>query len=167
MVQFLNRADTLNKENYLSTQIIARQPINIPEGHVLKAVKDSYTNISFIKIGNGRLNRKSKMESIDLLKEMETMTKAEIITINTLKDNLVWEFNVLTGVNECKGISYIPSKYFQTKGSQLTFQKGMKLLKDKQLAIKLSRGNYMLNPLAVIPSLTNEALKIWGESTTT
>jgi hypothetical protein len=149
----------------LSTQIIATPTINLPKDHVLKVVKDTFTDISFIKIGNGRVNRKSKMKSIDLLKETETMTKSELVTINILKDNMVWETNPITGVLECKGVSYIPTKFFETKAKQLNFQKGMKLLKDKNLAKKISRGNYMLNPLAIIPSLTAEAIKLWGDDT--
>jgi len=119
---------------------------------------------SFLMIGDGRqASEGHKMQTIDLLKEMEDMTKSEIQVINLIRVNVEWLQDPDSGEWYSTGVSYVPSLLFESIEvmSRRSFQKGMKLLHDKQLAIKLDRNTYMVNPLAVIPSKPMRGKEIW------
>lgn len=124
---------------------------------------DRRIKISFIMVGSGDTHYKIGLKTIDLWDEAQSMTKAEIFTINMIKNNMVWGAKEISKEKYTNGLSYIPASKFDIKSQRTIFQKGMKLLKEKELAIKVDRNTYMLHPLALIPTEIEEGMRIWNE----
>jgi len=136
--------------------------INIPEGKDLKLVPSvTAFNLSYLRVGNGAINRGSGMQSIDILEEMEHMTLTEMRAFNVVRTNVSWERDLETGERYTVGIAYIPASYFDTDTKRRAFRAGIKVLKDKDLVIKVGRNDYMLNPRAIIPTRLNTALHMY------
>jgi len=114
-------------------------------------------------VGSGEAKKGSdKMDSIDLIQEMSTMTKAEMYVINVIKDNTVWNFDEDTKQHYSLGLAYLhPGKVFKTASDKRRFQKGMKILHSKDLAVKVGKDTYMMNPQALIPSRPMKALELY------
>jgi len=128
--------------------------------HVKVAKNDSYVN--FTRIGNGTMNKTSNIESIDLIKMMVDMTKPEIKAISLLIESVPWEYDTTENKYYTLGVVYLPASAFKTQADRLMFQKGVKNLKDKDLVRKSGRNDYMLNPLAVLPTNSGEAMRLWN-----
>ncbi len=138
--------------------------LKLDKGDELK-VTSATNSINYIRIGNGTMNRTSGVTSIDIIDLMVNMSKAELKTIKLLIDNVPWEFDSIDNKYFTLGIVYMPSSTFKSDAEQKSFQRGIKGLKTKDLVRKSGRNNYMLNPLAVIPTNVGEANRIWKDLT--
>ena len=136
--------------------------LKLDEGDKVSIEKAKPSAINYLRIGNGKMNKTSKLESVDLIQEMTNMTKPELKAIGILIKEVPWEVSTETGNYYTLGIVHIRSGYFSTKAERLAFQKGLKILRDKDLVRKNGTTNYMLNPKAVIPTALDEAIRIWN-----
>jgi len=141
-----------------SSSALSTVTLDLPLGKSISIVDTPTDGLSYQRVGNGATNRRSNMASIDLLTVMEDMTTYEIRALNKVRTNVSWEFDPETGEQYTLGIAYIPTTTFATKAEQLSFQKGIKLLKDKGLIKKAGRNNYMLNPRAILPTRVKTAM---------
>jgi len=91
--------------------------------------------------------------SIDLLREMTYMTKAEQSSFITIRDAIQWD--------NPDGEVYIT---FSDKYLQKKFLEGFKLLEAKSLVKRTKRSHYMINPNALIPLDYDLALELWEKS---
>lgn len=114
----------------------------------------------FILIGTGRnsMKRKHKLKPIDLLSEIANMTSNEAFAFITLRDSLNWDT-----LTKQYSLVIVPNQSEFTTYQQKQFKLGVKSLIDKDLVKRIKRGNYMINPMAIIPSNFEEAEKLWLE----
>ena len=106
-------------------------------------------------VGNGETN-KHGIESIDLLDEVMSMTKAEQLVVSTIKNLYTWD-------NQ-DGEVHIPlSKMFDKSGTKV-FLKGFGLLKKKDLVRRTKRSHYMINPKAIYLMDYHKGAELWNES---
>ncbi len=150
----------------LSDAIITTTTLVVPDGMDVGLKDKIRVKVNYHRVGNGATNMRSGLKSIDILDEIENMTKAEIKVINILKRTVPWQLDKDTDKYFTDGVSYVHSTYFKTKADKLSFNRGLKLLKDKDLAKKIGPNTYMLNPLAIIPTRPLLALEIWDETKT-
>ena len=113
-----------------------------------------------ILIGTGRnlMKRKHKLKPIDLLSEMANMTSNEAFAFITLRDSLNWDT-----LTKQYSLIIVPNQSEFTTYQQKQFKLGVKSLIDKDLVKRIKRGNYMINPMAIVPSNFEEAEKLWLE----
>ncbi len=143
---------------------ITNVSLDVPKGHTVKIVKESDLNISYIMVGSGAKNMKSKLTSINIIKAMRGMTSPEQYATEVLQDTSRWIRDEITDEMYSDGISYIPAKYWERDGDKRTFVRGIKGLREKGLAIKLNKTQYMANPLMIIPTRKLDAIKQWNIS---
>lgn len=147
---------------------IAQINLALAKGHEVTLTK-RYEPLRFDRVGTGKKHKDGTMTTIDLLTLMEDMTKAEMQTMNLIRTHIVWEVDPDTSKKTTTGISYLPASVFDIEGfnaviPRKVFQKGMKLLKDKGLAVKLDRNHYMFHPLALIPTRPMRGQEIWDDA---
>ena len=135
--------------------------LKLDKGDKVSIEKSKPQAINYLRIGNGKMNRTSKLQSVDLIAEMVNMSKPELKAIGILIDNVPWELSAETGQYYTIGLVYLQASFFATSADRLSFQKGIKILRDKDLVRKDGANNYMLNPKAVIPTALDEAIRIW------
>jgi len=109
------------------------------------------TSPSYYKIGTGTMN-KHRMKSIDLLDEVIASTKAEQYVIQLIKDGVSYD--------SPDGIVTIPM-HTMTETEKRTFRKGYKSLYDRDLVRRVKRGQYMINPNALILNSYTKCKKVW------
>jgi hypothetical protein len=119
---------------------------------VKKKVKRS-TQPNYYMVGNGTVN-KYKIESIDLIKEITKMTKAEQFLILAIKDGITYatDYNPVVKVSG------------STKHQKNQIIDGYRKLSEKNLVRRIKNGWYMINPNALIPTDYPSALKIWKDA---
>lgn len=135
--------------------------LEIPLGKAVNFTDVKESQLSFLMAGNGAVNRRSGLESIDIFTVMEDMTPSEIRAFNIVRKNVSWETDIETGEHFTLGIAYLPTSYFESTTDRRVFQKGITLLKEKDLIKKTGRNNYMLNPFAILPTRINTAINWW------
>lgn len=117
-----------------------------------RKVKRSIPN--FYMIGNGKMN-KHRIQAIDLLNEVMTLSKAGQYTFRMIKDMLVYD-------NEdgevCVDLSGLTPTY------ATLFKKGFKELNLRDLVRRTKRSHYMINPNALIPADYDKAMELWIKS---
>ena len=148
----------------MSKESIAKVNLDVPNDMSVSFNKKNDTPVSFSMIGNGKLNRKSKLKSVDLIEEMITMTKPEIFAVYVLRNRSRWHVCEISGRKYSEGISYITQDTWESDAEHQMFTKGMKKLVLKGLALKLNNIQYMINPLAIIPSERETAIRQWNIS---
>ena len=144
----MHEQDTINGRKSVVTQVSLAKGERV-ETKVLKSSRIP----SYRMTGNGTMN-KHGIKSIDLLKEVMSMTKAEQLVINTLIDNLEW--------NNPSNEAHIPLSRLLSKSNITVFKKGFKLLKEKNLVARTKLGHYMLNPDAYIPGDYERGKLLWS-----
>ena len=125
---------------------------------VKSQIKEPKKQPNYYRVGNGTMN-KHHIQSIDLLEEVMTMSKAAQMVIRLIKDEITYErdYNPVVKI----------SRKELTKSEQNYLDKGFKELQEKDLVRRVKQGHYMINPNARIPPNYDEALVIWnaaGES---
>lgn len=146
----------------MSDDSIHNEVLTIPKDREIKVVNSARVPLSFTMVGNGAINRRTNMKSIDLLTMMETIPAIGIEALNKIRKSVNWEQDIETDEYFTVGVAYLPAAEF-TNASRTRFQKGVKLLKDLDLVRKLGRNDYMLNPYAVLPTRVKTAVKLWEE----
>lgn len=107
---------------------------------------------NYIRVGNGTMN-KHKIESINLLTELVTISTAGRWLIAYIVERINWETNYDPVVKIAgKDLSSTEQDYLKD---------GYKELVDKDLVKRIKRGYYMVNPNAIIPVDYKSAMKIW------
>ncbi len=108
---------------------------------------------SAIKIGNGTYG------TIDLLKAIANMTTAEKICFFSIRNGIKLDKSFTFYVYQ---VAIRTSEFTETNKSQFT--KGFKLLSAKDLVRRISRGIYMINPTALIPTDFEREFAIWNNT---
>jgi len=147
-----------------SNKSIHNVTLDIPKGHGVKIIKELDVNISYYMVGSGAKNIRSGLEAIDPLEATYEMTKREHFALLTLRRTSRWVRDEITDEMYSDGISYIPAKYWESDAYAQAFRKGMKLLKEKGLAIKLNKTQYMANQLMIISTRKLQAIYQWNQS---
>lgn len=113
------------------------------------------TDGDYYRVGNGTMN-KHKIQSIDLLEEVMSMSKAAQMVIRMIKEQITYDrdYNPVVKI----------SRKELTKSEQNYLDKGFKELKDKDLVRRVKQGHYMINPNELIPPNYDEALAIWNNA---
>ena len=136
--------------------------MSIPDDKDIRVVARSKAfALSYQRVGNGAMNRGSGLQSIDIMKEMEHMTLGEVKALNIVRTNISWERDLETNEQYTLGIAHLPASYFESTTVRSVFQKGVRMLRDKDLVIKVGRNDYMLNPKAIIPTRLMTALHMY------
>jgi len=138
--------------------------LNVHKDKAVKIINANGSVANFIMIGKGTKKMKTGITSINPLEMMMGMTKREQKAILTLSSTMRWLYDEVTGQTYQDGISYIPSSHWETDAEAQSFRKGMKLLKEKGLAIKLNRTQYMVNPVMIMVSEQVAAIRQWNQS---
>lgn len=108
---------------------------------------------NYIRVGNGTVDR-YKIESIDLLREMDNMSKAGRFLLLLIKDGITYS----NGYNPV--VRLIPKNCTSTE--QQYIKAGYKELFAKDLVRRVRNGYYMINPNALIPPDYGNAIKVWN-----
>jgi hypothetical protein len=116
--------------------------------------KDKRIIPNFYMIGNGNMN-KHKIQSIDLLDEAMSLSKAGQYVLRMIKDGISFD--------NTDGEVYI-SMSDLTATNVTVFKKGYKELMSRNLAKRTKRSHYMINPNALIPLDYDLALELWEKS---
>lgn len=108
---------------------------------------------NYYKVGNGTMN-KHGLQSIDLLDEVIKSNKAEQYVIQLLKD--------LTTYDSPDGVVVIPT-HQMTETQKRSFRKGYKTLRERGLVRRVKRGEYMINPNALILNSYKQSMIEWNK----
>lgn len=114
----------------------------------------------FSMVGDGRMSKVFGIpKSIDLLEAVAEMSSAEKFCFFLIKRGIRldrWD---------SKFIYQVPIRTSELSATDKTqFAKGFKLLSTKQLVRRLTRGIYMINPCALIPSDFEHEFAIWNNT---
>lgn len=156
--------ENIGNEDQCDLQCLCHNCHEIKHESDMKIKKSSDTPISFSMIGNGKTNRTSNLKSVDIIKEMVEMSKAEIFTVYALRNTSRWVTDEISGRQYSDGISEIRHETWESDAEHQMFQRGMRNLKNKGLAIKLNNKQYMINPLAIIPTDREVAIRQWNNN---
>jgi len=132
--------------------------IIIPEETLIPGYKAETTLVrldvlpSYYKIGTGKMN-KHKIQSIDLLDEVIASNKAEQYVIKIIKDSVTYD--------SPDGVVTIPT-HRMTDTEKRMFRRGYKTLYERDLVRRVKRGQYMLNPNALILNSYANCLDVWN-----
>jgi len=107
---------------------------------------------NYYKIGTGTMN-KHKIKSIDLLDEVIASNKAEQYVIKLIKELVTYD--------SPDGVVNIPT-HTMTDTEKRTFRKGYKSLCDRDLVRRVKRGQYMINPNALILNSYIKCMEVWN-----
>ena len=138
----------------MSNQIITNTSLTLhkDEELVISKRKKSHKP-GFIMIGNGNTN-KHGITSIDLLHEIANMSSNEKYAFFLIKDNIVFD-----PYDEC--FIYQVRVNLTTDTDKSKFSRGYTSLRKKELLKRISKGTYMINPNALVPSDYHKELKVW------
>ena len=140
---------------------MAQATLETNKNYVIKLQEEIQTAMYYIRIGNGMYNKKSGITSIDMIDVFKQMTKTEMNSFDIVVKNIPLLFDPDTKRYYTLGISTIKPDIFTSDSNRRMFQRGIKLLKEKDLIRKRGRYDYMINPYAVVPSKEYEAIEIW------
>jgi hypothetical protein len=106
----------------------------------------------FHMVGTGKKRKGVKVDPVNFIDELTSMSKPEHFVIKTIIEAL--------GFNDNIGEVHIPTSMFNNSELQ-KWKKGLPILKNKKLMCSTKRSHFMINPNALIPKEYDEALKIW------
>ena len=128
----------------MNTEIIPQTKIVVNSDDEVIVRKRSKTHIPFNMVGNGKMNKQGT-KSINLLREMETLSKPAIKLLNDLIDGMSYN-------PDTEQVGYIVFYKADTNAEAMVIKRGYKELKARGLAIRVKRSHYILNPYAIITS---------------
>lgn len=140
-------ADRFLKDNKL-------QALNKHEKYTITKSKEIKNKPQFLMIGKGINMRKENM-AVDLLKEVSNMNAPEKFAFFAIRDAMDYKDETLSCI-------VVNQKYY-TEYEKKMFKNGIKLLIDRKLIARVSRGKYQVNPYAVIPTEFERARELWLE----
>jgi hypothetical protein len=122
------------------------------------SIKPKYldTQPPYIKVGNGNTN-KYGVKSMDLIKEMTTLSPSALKVIGWIKDGMTWD-PIAESVNFVVEVSLKNSK------DKLALKRGFKELHARDIVRRVKRGHYMINPNAIITDY-NAQMAVWDAIT--
>jgi hypothetical protein len=133
---------------------------NIPTGKKATVILEDDKLLAkphFNMVGTGRIFMKDKrLPAVDLLKEIATMPTAASFALIELRDAIYYDTDLK---QYTLLITY--SQTHLTPYQKKQFKTGVKILIEKDLVRRKSRGVYMINPMALIPSQFAEAERLW------
>lgn len=106
---------------------------------------------SAIKTGNG------KSKSIDALRAVADMSAHEKMCFFTVKDSLKYDRWEDTFIYQGR-----PDLTALTETQRKSFIRGYKLLFEKDIVRRVSRGEYMINPLLLVPTRFEKEFATWN-----
>jgi hypothetical protein len=115
---------------------------------------------SYAMVGDGRMDKSfSKPKGIDLIEEALNMSAPEKFCFRAIKDSIKWDRF------DNRLIYQVPIRTSEFTATDKTqFQTGFKLLSAKDLVRRISRGVYMINPTALIPTDFEREFSIWSNA---
>lgn len=127
--------------------------ISKDERYVITKEKITKTKPNFLMIGKGIEMRNEKGNAIDLLKEVSNMNASEKFAFFALRDAMHYTDETLSNIS----VSQKELNKYQKK----MFQAGINILIEKNLIARVKRGQYQINPYAIIPTEFEKAKEIW------
>jgi len=109
--------------------------------------------LTYIRVGDGNMSRYHK-QSINLLREMETLSKPAIQFINTLIEGMRFDYQSGEVIID---VFYKP----QTTIEKLMVSRGFRELFARDLVRRIRRSHYIVNPYAIVTD-TEKQLEIWN-----
>ena len=137
--------DSLNLDKTIVT-------IALSSDEEVSVVKKAVKSPNYYRVGNGTMNR-SKIKSIDLLREIAEASSPAQFVLLTIKDGITYE-NGYSPVVQIKSSTL-------TSTQQQYLKRGYKELHERDLVRRVKRGYYMINPNALIPVNYEAALAQW------
>lgn len=130
--------------------------VELKDNEYLETKKRTYKKQpNYHRVGNGTMN-KHGIESIDFIKSVMLMTKAEQLVIETISDLITWDTR--------DGEVYVPLTRTFDKSKSKVFLKGFALLKKKDLVRRTKQSHYMINPNAFVPPDYEKAKEKWDDA---
>ena len=109
--------------------------------------KRSRSKPSFMMVGTGNKETKNDGQSMDYTEELLNMTKPEAAMFSLLMKNR--DTPDFTKPRSRSNFTYIDNKNLDEKEKR-QIVKAYKLLRDKDLIVRVKRGQYLINPRLVI-----------------
>jgi len=137
----------------MNTDIVPTLTLTANKGETLHITSgpDTHTSIPFRMIGTGKM--KNNTQSVNLLEEMETLSKSAMRLLNTLINNVLYDNDTkLVNVEVC----YVP----KTNVEKLMVKRGYKELNDRNLVRRSKRSHYVINPYALVTK-NSEHIPLW------
>jgi hypothetical protein len=149
-----------------STSIIT-QKFEVPKGtRAVTVFKKNKELPGFIMIGNGMngglKDKMSYLNTRDTVKELLELTPIEKFAFKVLYDKFKPEY-------DCDLDMYIVSTLLNVKTGSLSnsdrvrFSKGFSGLVKKDIAKRIKREHYQLNPYMFIPTMFHKELSMWNK----
>ena len=112
----------------------------------------------FNMTGNGLPNTKYPLvpNSIDALRAVADMTAHEKLCFFTIKDSIIWD-----RWDERMIYQTTPDMSQLSPTQRKSFLRGYKLLNEKDIVRRISRGVYMISPLLLVPTDFEREFAIW------
>lgn len=127
--------------------------IILEDGEGLVKVKARKPSPNYFRVGNGTMN-KSKIQSIDFIREVAFASKAAQFLLLSIKD----------GIGYGNDYHHVVKVQGTTKHEKNMISAGYKELVARDLVRRVKRGHYMINPNALIPIDYEQALKDWEDA---
>lgn len=117
-------------------------------------------SLAYTMVGDGRMSPHFGIpKSIDLLEAVRDMNALEKVCFFTIKNSIKWDRF------DNKYIYQVNVDMSQlSKSQQSKFRAGYALLSAKDLVRRISRGVYMINPTALIPTDFEREFAIWSNA---
>lgn len=128
--------------------------LNKHEKYTITKSKEVKTKPQFLMIGKG-INMRQENMAVDLLKEVSNMNTPEKFAFFAIRDAMDYKDETLSCI-------VVNQKYY-TEYEKKMFKNGIKMLIDRKLIARVSRGKYQINPYAVIPTEFERARELWLE----
>jgi len=141
----------------MNTEIIPTITLIPDKDEVIKVTREKKpkSTLTYRKIGDGNMSRYHQ-QSINLLREMETLSKPAIQFLNTLIDGMRFDYQSGEVIIE---VYYKP----ETNIEKLMVSRGFKELFARDLVRRTRRSHYVVNPYAIVTN-TAKQLVIWGKA---
>ena len=147
----------------MSTTIITTASLEIAKDEELsiKSRPKRKPKPRFTMIGDGTLNTKNPLipKSIDLLREIANMTANEKLCFFTIKDSIKYDRFDERMIYQTK-----PDMSKLTASQRSKFLLGFKLLNNRNIVRRISRGVYMISPMALVPDNFDREFSIWSNA---
>ena len=145
--------ESIHNKNLKSTDV----SVKLEQGYEAKiVVTKQKATPAFFMVGNGNLNRKldKRNRPMDLIKLMANMSSSELYVVLQLRTNLYpEEVKQLDGTTKLRTTCKVDFALKNlTSADKRKFQRGFKLLREKDIVRRIKRSSFMFNPNFMIPS---------------
>lgn len=145
----------------MNTSIITTANLDLAKDEEIRisSRKKYEPKTGFNMTGNGEKNSKYPLipKSIDALKAVADMTMNEKLCFFAVKDSIKWDRFDDVFIYQTK-----PDLTALTETQRKSFIRGYKLLFEKDIIRRVSRGEYMISPLLLVPKQFEKEFATWS-----